>query len=299
MIRVETVKEVPQVVRLRMARSLLGRPAYFTAAYWVDGLLVDTGCAHTARQFISALKGWNVDQVVNTHSHEDHIGANANTQETFLCPIWAHPDALPILRNPRLQPLQPYRRLFWGWPKPSQAEPIGQWIKTGHHRFQVIHTPGHSPDHICLFEPDHGWLFSGDAYIGGQDRALRQGYEIYGIIDSLKRLAELPVRMLFSGSGTVRSEGRKHLREKVDYLEQTGERIRSLRDQGLSARRIRRRVFDRELPITYVTLGHFSGLRLVQSYFAEPSSPIVNGDEGDRSLEGQHDESPGSSHSGE
>lgn len=292
MIRVETVEEVPQVVRLRMARSLLGRPAYFTAAYWVDGLLVDTGCAHTARQLLAALNGWRVEQVVNTHSHEDHIGANAELQESFLCPILAHPDALPILRDPRLQPLQPYRRLFWGWPRPSQGEPIGQWIKTQQYRFQVIHTPGHSPDHVCLFEPDQGWLFSGDAYIGGQDRALRQGYKIYEIIDSLKKLAELPVRTIFSGSGTVRGEGRKHLREKVGYLEKTGERIRSLRDQGLSVRRIRRQVFGRELPITYVTLGHFSGLRLVQSYLAEPSLPMSGGDTGDPILKGQQDESP-------
>lgn len=298
MIRVETVEEVPQVVRLRMARPVLGRPAYFTAAYWVDGLLLDTGCAHTARQLLAALSGWRVEQVVNTHSHEDHIGANAELQENFLCPILAHPGALPILRNPRVQPLQPYRRLFWGWPKPSQGEPIGQQVKTEHHCFQVIHTPGHSPDHICLFESDHGWLFSGDAYIGGQDRALRQGYEIYAIIDSLKRLAELHVYTIFSGSGTVRGEGRKHLREKIDYLEEMGERIRSLRDQGLSARRIRRRVFGRELPITYITLGHFSGMHLVQSYLAKPSLPTPDENAGDRAIDDQPDQLSGSSHSG-
>ena len=66
---------------------------------------------------------WPVDQIVNTHSHEDHIGANAQVQALFRCPILAHPDALPILQNPRLQPLQLYRRLFWGWPKPSAGEP--------------------------------------------------------------------------------------------------------------------------------------------------------------------------------
>jgi glyoxylase-like metal-dependent hydrolase (beta-lactamase superfamily II) len=71
----------------------------------------------------------------------------------------------------------------------------------------VIPTPGHSPDHICLFEAQQGWLFSGDAYIGGKDRALRAGYDIHGIIASLKRLSELPVTTIFSGSGTVRGQG--------------------------------------------------------------------------------------------
>jgi glyoxylase-like metal-dependent hydrolase (beta-lactamase superfamily II) len=265
-IQVKAVVESGHVIRFRLARALLGRPAYFTAAYWVDGLLVDTGCAHTARQLTSALKGWQVDQVVNTHSHEDHIGANASIQETYRCSILAHTDALPILQNPRLQPLQPYRRLFWGWPKPSNGEPLREWVETGHHRFQVIPTPGHSPDHICLFEPERGWLFSGDAYIGGQDRALREGYDIHGIIASLKVLAQLPVSTIFSGSGSTRSNGVQPLQDKIAYLEELGERILTLRDRGLPPRRIRRQALGSELPIAYFTFGHFSGLRLVRSY---------------------------------
>lgn len=275
MIQIERVRGAEGVVKLRLARVLLGRPLYFTAAYWVDGLLIDTGCAHTARVLLSALKGWRIDQIVNTHSHEDHIGANAQVQELYRCPILAHPDALPILHNPRLQPLQPYRRLFWGWPRPSQGSPIEDLVQTDRFRFQVLHTPGHSPDHICLFEPEQGWLFSGDTYIGGQDRALRKGYDIHGIIASLKKLADLPVTSVFSGSGTVRSNGVQPLEEKIAYLENLGDQIRSLWQQGLSPRRIRRRVLGRELPITYVTLGHFSGLRLIRSYVAGFAPPTV------------------------
>ena len=268
MIRIESIADAGQVLRFKMAREVMGWSYYRTAAYWVDGLLIDTGCAHTAPQLTSALKSLHVDQAVNTHSHEDHIGANAGVQKLFGCPILAHSEALPILENPRLQPLQPYRRVFWGWPQPSQGSTIREWVETERFRFQVIHTPGHSPDHICLFEPEQGWLFSGDAYIGGQDRALREGYDIHGIIASLQKLCELPVRMIFSGSGTVRTEGKQHLEEKIEYLEELGERILSLHKAGLSARHIRSRVFGRELPITYFTLGHFSGLRLVQSYLA-------------------------------
>jgi glyoxylase-like metal-dependent hydrolase (beta-lactamase superfamily II) len=275
MIQVEQVSDEGQVVKLRVAREMLRLPAYYTAAYWVDGLLIDTGCAHTARQLASILEKWQVEQVVNTHSHEDHIGANADLQEQFHCRILAHPDALPILQNPRLQPLQPYRRLIWGWPKPSQGEPVEEWVETEAFRFQVIPTPGHSPDHICLFEPDRGWLFSGDAYIGGKDRALRADYDIHRIIASLKTLAELPVRTLFPGSGNVRENGHEALLDKIAYLEDLGERIRSLRDQGLSPRRIRRQIFGRELPITYFTLGHFSGMRLVRSYLNGYPSPAT------------------------
>ena len=287
MIRIESIADAEEVIRFKMAREVAGRPFYLTAAYWVDGLLIDTGCAHTAPQLISALKSLHVSQTANTHSHEDHIGANAGVQELFGCPILAHAEALPILENPKLQPLQPYRRVFWGWPQPSQGSTIGEWVETERYRFQVIHTPGHSPDHICFFEPEQGWLFSGDAYIGGQDRALREGYDIHGIIASLKKLAELPVRMIFSGSGTVRTQGRRHLEEKIEYLEELGEGILSLHNEGLSARRIRSRVLGRELPITFITLGHFSGLRLVQSYLAgfEPPEPVQAQQDEDRGPE--------------
>jgi glyoxylase-like metal-dependent hydrolase (beta-lactamase superfamily II) len=275
MIRIDSVEGTP-VVRFRMARQVLGRSYYQTAAYWVDGLLIDTGCAHTASKLAAALRSFRVGQVVNTHSHEDHIGANADVQEQFGCPILAHPDALPILLDPKLQPLQPYRRVFWGWPEPSLGSAIGEWVETGAFRFQVIHTPGHSPDHICLFEPDRGWLFSGDAYIGGRDRALRQGYDIHGIIASLKKLAELPVGMIYSGSGTVRTEGKQHLAKKIEYLEDLGKQIQRLYREGLSARRIRRQLLGRDPSITFLTLGHFSGQRLIQSYLAgfEPQEAV-------------------------
>jgi glyoxylase-like metal-dependent hydrolase (beta-lactamase superfamily II) len=266
-IQVEPVTESGDVVRLRLARHFAGRWAYYyTAAYWVDGLLVDTGCSHTVGQLSSAIGNMGVEQVVNTHSHEDHIGANAAVQEMFRCPVLVHFAALRVLREPELQPLQPYRRLFWGMPKASRGEAIGEWIETRRFGFQVIHTPGHSPDHICLFEPDQGWLFSGDAYIGGEDRALREDYDIHQIIASLKKLAELPVSAIFSGSGTVREGGTKPLLEKIAYLESLGGRVRELRDQGFSPREICRQLLGRELPIAYFTLGHFSGLRLVQSY---------------------------------
>ena len=271
MLKLETIGPV---TKIKLARALFGRVFYHTTAYWVDGLLIDAGCAYAEGEILQALEGLPVECVVNTHSHEDHIGANAALQEKRGAEILAHPLALPVLADPRgNQLLQPYRRIFWGYPRPSEGQPIGGTVETEHYRFQVIHTPGHSPDHICLYEPDEGWLFSGDLYIGGRDRALRADYDICAIIDSLKRIAPLEVSRLFPGSGTVRENASRDLLEKMDYLEETGRRVRELSQRGLSPRQIARRIFGPELLIAYVTLGHFSGKCLVQSYLRRGTAP--------------------------
>ena len=264
-------QEIEGVVKIKLARSLLGRPFYFTTAYWVDGLLIDTGCAHTQEELLATVEDLGIDRVVNTHSHEDHFGANGALQARWNVEVLAHAKALPILADPRLLRLQPYRRIFWGYPPPSAAKPVGEVVETTHHRFQVIHTPGHSPDHICLYEREKGWLFTGDAYIGGRDRALRADYDIYGIIDSLNKLAKLDSTRLFPASGTVRDNPRQDIVLKIKYLEELGEQVRELHQEGLSRSQIRKAVFGGEMPIAYITLGHFSGRNLVRSYLENSS----------------------------
>jgi glyoxylase-like metal-dependent hydrolase (beta-lactamase superfamily II) len=269
------IREYGPVVAFRAARSFFGRGFYFTAAYWVDGLLVDTTCRFTARELLQALPRDSrpVLQIVNTHSHEDHIGSNGPLQRTWAAPIQAHPLALPILANPGLQHLQLYRRVFWGWPEPSHGEPIEEWVETPRHRFQVIHTPGHSPDHICLYEPEQGWLFSADAYIGGQDRAARPDYDIYGIIASLKKLAALRLTALFPGSGTVRvNDPAMDIQNKVVHLEDLGARVHELHDKGYSVQAIKMSLLGSETNIYYMTLGHFRGSYLIEAYLNQPAT---------------------------
>ena len=260
------VEQHGPIVKFCLARPILGRPYYHTAAYWVDGLLIDTGCAFTARELVAATAHLPVDRIVNTHCHEDHIGGNAALQRARGAAVLAHPRALPVLANPRLQYLQPYRRFFWGWPEPSLGSPLGDWIETAHHRFQVLPTPGHCPDHVCLYEPEQGWLFSGDAYIGGQDRAARADYDVDAILASLKVLAALPARQLFPGSGTVRSDPRAALERKIAQMEAFAAEVRRLHALGFSVGAIKKRLLRREPLITYLTLWHFSGTKLVRLY---------------------------------
>lgn len=263
------------VIACRSARTLLGRAVYHTAAYWVDGLLVDSGCAYAAAELLRATDSLPLEQVVNTHSHEDHIGGNALLQRERGVAIRAHSLALPILANPRLLELQLYRRVFWGWPEPSQGSAIGEWLETEHLRFHVIHTPGHSPDHVCLFEPEQGWLFSGDAFIGGRDRAARPDYDMYAVIASLKRLAALPITQLFPGSGTVRNDPVDEIRQKIDALEELGSEICRLSRLGLDVPSIQHRLLGKEPFLTYLTHGHFRARHLIWAFLRQcPGSTL-------------------------
>jgi glyoxylase-like metal-dependent hydrolase (beta-lactamase superfamily II) len=263
------------VTRFDLARTLFGRGRYWTSAHLVDGLLIDSGCAHSAPELASALEKEHLTLIVNTHTHEDHIGANGLLQHQHpSLEILAHPLALPVLSNPRrAQPLHIYRRLFWGWPEPCQARPLadGERVHTEHYTFQVIYTPGHSPDHLCLYEANQGWLFSGDLFVGGSDRALRQGHDIWQMIASLKCIAALPITRLFPGSARLRENPAQELREKIAYYELLGEQVLELNEKGWSVPRIARRLCGGPMWVELVTLGHFSRQRLVRSYLSQNS----------------------------
>ncbi len=258
------------ITRFDLGRTIFGRGRYWTTAYLVDGMMVDTGCAFSAPELVAALADVPVTRIVSTHTHEDHIGGNGPLQrQRDGLEILAHPLALPVLADPRgEQPLNGYRRVTWGWPEPSRGQPVsdGAVIETEHYRFQAVYTPGHSPDHICLYEPRQGWLFTGDLFVGGQDRALRAGYDIWEIIASLKRIAALSATTLYPGSARVRDNPAQALVDKIAYLEEFGERVLALHRAGRSVSEIVRAVCGGPMLIEFVTLGHFSRRRLVLSY---------------------------------
>jgi glyoxylase-like metal-dependent hydrolase (beta-lactamase superfamily II) len=93
----------------------------------------------------------------------------------------------------------------------------GDIIDLGDRHFQVIHVPGHSPGSIALWEAASGVLLAGDCVYDGElvDDAYHSNPEDY--IDTMRRLRELPVRVVHAGH--YPSFGRDRYIELIDeYL---------------------------------------------------------------------------------
>jgi len=250
---------------IRMTSQFLGLPLYKVNAFFVDGLLIDTGFAFGRDRFLKLLNTLHPDVVVNTHHHEDHTGNNFWIKEKYgLLPL-AHPKTFFYLQDPS-QWVPWYRRLVWGCPHPSETGELNSKIQTKNFLFLVIPTPGHSDDHICLFEPNEGWLFSGDLFISEQVKYMRKDEDIYSIIDSLKKVAALhPKKMFCSFSGFV-DRPEEALHRKIERLENIKNEVERGVQAGISPRELQRRLLGRGDQFSLVTSGYISKKNLINAF---------------------------------
>jgi len=87
----------------------------------------------------------------------------------------------------------------------------GDVLDLGDRTFEVLHTPGHSPGSICLWEARSAALVSGDVLVDGEpllDELPRSSPADFAA--SLRRLADLPVHAVYAGHGPVFGRRRAH-----------------------------------------------------------------------------------------
>jgi hydroxyacylglutathione hydrolase len=104
-----------------------------------------------------------------THGHLDHIGGAGRTAAEFGIPAHLHPADEGLAAG-----LEGQARLLLGLPGGEYSgaeryEPLadGEMLDLAGLRFRVIHTPGHTAGHCCLWLEDEGVLFSGDHLFAG------------------------------------------------------------------------------------------------------------------------------------
>lgn len=153
-------------------------------------ILVDPG--DEAQAILGMLDGRAPDLVVITHPHFDHVGALAEIVRLTAAPVAAFASAEQELVGPPDSNLAPR----------MQVEPIekldmpltdGQLIELGETSWKVIHTPGHHPASICLYNEANSILMSGDTLFRGTcGRTDFPGGDRAKMRDSLRMLAQLP-----------------------------------------------------------------------------------------------------------
>lgn len=72
-------------------------------------------------------------------------------------------------------------------------------IDLGERIVKAIHTPGHSPGHLCFFEEETGYFFSGDLIYKGTLFANYPSTDPQSYLLSLRKIANLPVKHIFPG----------------------------------------------------------------------------------------------------
>ena len=264
-------RDYGEVRYFRMARTVLGRAIYWTGVYLVDGLLVDSGPPNLARDVRRLVGELGVRQCVTTHHHEDHSGNHGLlARELRITPL-AHASAVARLAQPEARP-QLYRRVAWG-PRPSAVvAPLDQQLETSRFRFEVIHTPGHATDHVALFEPTRGWLFSGDLYLAPRLRYLRADEDVHAMMDSLRRVLALEPQVLFCQHRGRVEQGAARLQDKLDFLVELGGRIHDLDGRGWGQGAIARALPGSDLLWRVWTGGDFSKRNFVRAFLRTASA---------------------------
>jgi glyoxylase-like metal-dependent hydrolase (beta-lactamase superfamily II) len=231
--------------------------------YRIGTTLIDTGPANRWQQVRAFLQEKPLERVLLTHHHEDHSGNAARIQTEFGAQILAHPTALPELATGWR--LRPYQRLFWGRPQRLTAQSVPDVVELADGlRLQTISTPGHAADLICYLEPERGWLFTGDLYIGSRPRYLRQDENLPLQIESLRAILQHDFKTVFCGHRGLVIDGYQAIEEKLDYLVSFCQQVEELHGKGVSVREITRRLLGREDMTSLATLGHFTKQNIVR-----------------------------------
>lgn len=166
--------------------------------------------SHDKDAIVAAVEklGAQVKGIILTHGHSDHIDIAPDVAEHFGVAMYMHPED----------------DMLWQESNPdSTYEPLaeGQTFELGKDTLEVLHTPGHSPGCVVLYNAAEGILLSGDTLFSGGPGATGRKYSDFDVIvESLQtKVMTLPedVRVL-PGHGDATTVGAEKARMD-EYIE--------------------------------------------------------------------------------
>jgi len=174
-------------------------------------MLVDTGMGVVSLREQVPLVTEKPLTAVASHTHYDHIGSHHEFPDRVVHSAEAGLLAAPTPENTLAEhvedeiferlPPAPFAATTYGVRRAPATRIVadGDVIDLGDRHFEVIHTPGHSPGGIALWETATGVLFSGDIHYDGPlvEDLYHSDAEAY--LASMRRLLDIPVRVVHAG----------------------------------------------------------------------------------------------------
>ncbi len=227
-------------------------------------LLVDTGfnwpeCKAAQLQALAELEVDREDlDFFITHAHGDHVGlvgelagersavycsrTDAEIIKRFMHPdYWKASDAFyqmhgfPVLKIDRnTDDIDDYIA------RAARINPIfveeGDQLVAGPYRFNCISTPGHSPGHMCLYEPQHKYFFSGDHILNkitSNITAWGGELDCLGLyLESLKKVEAMDIKLVFPGHRELIHDHRHRIRELFEHHQRRLAELLVILEQG-------------------------------------------------------------------
>lgn len=216
--------EKPKIVELRPNVFQIQATKPGSHVYLIKGLrknvLIDTGMAEgfpNLKKCLAevGLEPDNINLIILTHEHFDHIGCAAISFESAI--LAAHrfaankielQDEFVMMNKYFHLPAKPFRADIW--------VEEGTVIELGNYRLLVLHTPGHCSGCISLYEPDHRLLFTGDTILaGGLLSDVCPSGSISDYVNSLEHLSALRIEEFYPAHGKISTNPTEDLQKAV------------------------------------------------------------------------------------
>lgn len=241
------------------ARTPTLPPATHTNSYALgerEVLLVEPATPHDDEraewvEWVRAMRsqGRRVVAILMTHHHPDHVGGATFLARELGLPLWAHQKTIDRLREdgaPAGAKGAAFERALEDGDTIDLAGPSPQ-------RWRALHTPGHAPGHICLWEERTGTIVAGDM-VASEGTILIEPHDgdMAQYLAQLDRLASLEGKVALPAHGEPISEPAALFRHYIAHrLSREARVIAALRSPG------HERSLEKLLPIVYADTPPF------------------------------------------